>query len=160
MKKLPANVFRASVGAVIINTSGEVLALERKGIKDAWQMPQGGLDVEEEPYDAVLREVREETGLTVTDIELLEEYPEWLAYELPDNMRSKKLGRGQVQKWFLFRLVSSENAIQLDHDFHPEFSAWKWMTLTDLAVVTVPFRQRIYERLAEGFKVYLAKSIK
>jgi putative (di)nucleoside polyphosphate hydrolase len=156
MISLQKNVFRASVGAVIINNSGEVLALERSGIKDAWQMPQGGIEGDEDPVEAVIRELWEETGLDASDVELLEEYPEWLAYELPAEMRRTKFGRGQVQKWFLFRLVSSETSIQLDRTSPPEFASWKWMTLTELAKVTVPFRQTIYTHLVSGFAAYLA----
>jgi putative (di)nucleoside polyphosphate hydrolase len=153
----PSNVFRASAGAIIINGDGKVLALERLHIKGAWQMPQGGLKENEEPLDAALREVHEETGLAATDLELVAEYPEWLAYELPRDLQSGKYGRGQVQKWFLFRLTSSEDRISLDQDDGQEFSSWKWATLRELATVTAPFRQRIYERLASGFSQYLVE---
>lgn len=153
---LPSNVFRASAGAVIINTEGMVLALERVLFKNAWQMPQGGVEENETPYEAVLREVEEETGLSADDLELLDEYPEWLAYELPETMRTGKHGRGQVQKWFLFRLKSPESAIQLEQGKMTEFSRWKWMTLKELAAVTIPFRRSIYTHLAEGFAKYIA----
>jgi putative (di)nucleoside polyphosphate hydrolase len=156
-RSLPSNVFRASAGAIIINGGGKVLALERLHIKGAWQMPQGGLKENEEPLDAALREVQEETGLGATDLQLLAEYPEWLAYELPTNLQSGKSGRGQVQKWFLFRLTSSEDRITLDQPDGQEFSSWKWSTLGELAKVTAPFRQRIYARLASGFSQYLAE---
>jgi putative (di)nucleoside polyphosphate hydrolase len=154
---LPSNVFRASAGAIITNADGKVLALERMRIKGAWQMPQGGLKENEEPLDAALSEVQEETGLAAIDIQLLAEYPEWLAYELPKDTRSGKYGRGQVQKWFLFRLTSSEEKISLDQHDVQEFSSWKWTTLRELAKVTAPFRQRIYEKLANGFSQYLAE---
>ena len=120
-------------------------------------MPQGGLMENEEPFYAALREVQEETGLTVKDIQLLAEYPEWLAYELPKTLRSGKYGRGQVQKWFLLKLTSSEEKIILNQSSAQEFSSWKWMTLRELTQVTAPFRQRIYEKLAHNFSQYLAE---
>src|SRR5215472_8030515 len=115
--------FRANVGIVVMNGKWEVLALDRidkdvlkKGEKKGtgqWQMPQGGLDEGEEPEDAWKRELFEETKVAAKDVEHLGSYPEWLAYELPKEVRKKpavkkKQGRGQVQKWFFVRL--KENA--------------------------------------------------
>lgn len=150
-------VFRAGVGAMIINNQGKVLAFERIDVKDCWQLPQGGLEGNELPANAVVRELNEETGLTVDDVELLAEHPNWLAYEFPPEVRAKKLYRGQVQKWFLFRLVTSEKNIRLDHFEQQEFVAWRWMTIKELSGCTVSFKSGLYERVAQGFADYLAR---
>lgn len=142
--------FRANVGAVIVNDSGEALALERCDVAGAWQLPQGGLDADEEPLDGVLREIHEETGIVGDDLVLLAEYPEWLSYELPPEMRSSRTGRGQTQRWFLFRYIGDEATI--DPSAGGEFSAWRWMPLTRLAQLTVSFRQPVYRRLAAEFE--------
>lgn len=155
-RTLPLNAFRASTGAIIINQEGKVLALERLRIKDAWQLPQGGLEENEKPLDGVYREIREETGLESRDLQLLAEHPEWLAYELPEEMRSGKYGRGQVQKWFMFRLNASDDKIRLDTDTHQEFAAWQWMTFHELIGITIPFRKSVYQRVADYFSDYLA----
>ena len=105
-KKHFTQSFRAGVGAIILNEDGKVLGLERKDIPDAWQMPQGGLEENETPEQAVKREVCEETGIEASNLELIASTPGWLAYELPEEARSKKIGRGQVQRWFLFRFRS------------------------------------------------------
>ena len=139
--------FRANVGIVVMNLSGLVLACERTDVAGAWQLPQGGLQQGEEPLDAAYRELEEETGIGRKMIELVDEYPEWLAYELPPGSRNLKKGRGQVQKWFLFRFRGQEKDIQPGH----EFQSWKWMKLTDLAKETAPFRRPIYEKLARAF---------
>ena len=141
--------FRANVGAVIVNDDGEALALERSDVAGAWQLPQGGLDADEEPLDGVLREIHEETGIVREDLALLAEYPEWLSYELPPEMRSRRTGRGQTQRWFLFRFSGDEAAI--DPSAGDEFSAWRWMPLARLAQQTVSFRQPVYRRLAAEF---------
>ena len=141
--------YRASVGAVIVNTAGEVLAFERSGIADAWQLPQGGLEAGEEPRDAVVREIFEETGITAQNLTLLAEHPRLLSYELPPEMRSAKTGRGQTQRWFLFRFEGNPEAIELPVD--GEFNAWRWMGLTELAESTAPFRQDVYRQLALQF---------
>ena len=153
---LADNLFRANVGAVIINTRGEVLTLERIDIKDAWQLPQGGLDEDEDTLDAVFREIQEETGIDRSQLELIAEHPDWLAYELSPEKRSGKHGRGQVQKWFLLRFCGDDREINITDVETPEFSAWRWMRLADLSAITAPFRRPIYEKLRQAFSEYLS----
>ena len=152
MKKKRSQSFRAGVGAVILNTEGKVLALERKDIPGAWQLPQGGLE-DETPLEAVKREIHEETGIEAGDLKLLSEGSKLLAYELPPEARSKKTGRGQVQYWFLFRFIGQETAITLGDQ--EEFSAWKWMSMDKLVAKIVSFKQPVYQELAKEFKPYL-----
>lgn len=144
---LPDNVFRAGVGAVIFNRVGEVLACERSDHPGSWQLPQGGLREGEDPLDAVLREIEEETAIAAPALTLLGHYPEWLAYELEPPRRSGKHGRGQVQLWFYFRLAD-DVAVVVDHAHSREFSAARWVRFDELAATTIPFRQPLYRRLA------------
>jgi len=150
---LPAQYFRAGVGSAIVNSRGLVLALERADIPGAWQLPQGGLEASEEPLQAALREVAEETGISESDLELLDSCPEPLVYELPANARSEKTGRGQVQYWFLFRFHRSDNAINVKDG--GEFRAWKWVSFHTLQNSVADFRKRVYRRLAEQFRNYI-----
>jgi len=145
--------FRANVGAVIVNADGLVLALERKKIPGSWQLPQGGLDEGEEPQEAVRREIREETGIETVHLELLATTPRWLAYELPEESRSQKTGRGQVQKWFLFRFTGLDEAITMGDG--KEFRAWEWTSMQALLSKVVAFKQPVYQELGEYFKKYL-----
>jgi putative (di)nucleoside polyphosphate hydrolase len=155
-KSLRSNVFRANVGILIINSEGKVLALERSDIKGAWQFPQGGIKDHEGPLETAFREVQEETNLDESNLQFIAEYPEWLAYELPRENRSEKYGRGQVQKWFLFRFTGSDTCINLEQTKDQEFSSWKWMNIQDLIKGTVSFRRSIYNKLSDGFSQYLA----
>ncbi|TNF90392.1 MAG: RNA pyrophosphohydrolase [Gammaproteobacteria bacterium] len=147
--KARSQFFRASVGAVIVNARGQALAFERSGIPGAWQLPQGGLEAGEEPVEAVFREVFEETGIRQQELTLVRQHPDLLSYELPEEWRSEKTGRGQTQYWFLFRFNGDETRIELPEN--GEFSTWKWLPLAELAEMTATFRQAVYRRLAADF---------
>ncbi|MBI4705365.1 MAG: RNA pyrophosphohydrolase [Deltaproteobacteria bacterium] len=147
--------FRANVGVVVVDARGQVLALRRAGSADAWQMPQGGLKVGEEPREAAIRELGEETGLRPGDIEIVREHPQWLAYELPEAACSQKTGRGQVQKWFLCRLTDPDAGIALPGGKRAEFDAFRWMGLDELCEHTWEVRRPIYRELARFFAPHL-----
>ena len=148
-------VFRVGVGAVIINSQGKIMAFQRADNHGAWQLPQGGLNEGEEYIEGMFREVYEETGIKKENLQLLGEYPEWLAYELPKDIWERKRFRGQVHKWYLLKFTGDERKINLKKAKDNEFKAWKWMTFAELAEETLPFKKRIFQRLAEGFSEYL-----
>ncbi len=147
--------FRAGVGAIIINKKGLVLGMERKDFPKEWQFPQGGLDEGENLLDAVKREIREETGITESDIKFLAEFPRCTVYEFPENLRTKRVGhRGQVHHWYLFCLESSDEAITLGDK--KEFHNWRWMSMDDMIASVVSFKKPVYQELAEYFKLFLS----
>jgi len=159
MAPAEAPFFRANVGLAVIDESGRILAVERwpEGAH-RWQMAQGGIDEGEEPLDAAYRELHEELGLLPSDVELVAEHPEWLTYELPKHARALRLGLGQSQRWFLFRLVTGSDHIDLDVEDRerPELVRWRWTTLARLAEETWEPRRPIYRRLAEDWAELLA----
>src|SRR5690606_16137625 len=67
---IDADGFRPNVGIMVANAQGEVLWARRVG-QDAWQFPQGGINPEETPEDALYRELREEIGLLPEHVEVL-----------------------------------------------------------------------------------------
>ncbi len=141
--------FRANVGILVIDDQRNVLAFERSGEPDAWQLPQGGLDVGEEPLDAAYRELVEETGLAREDVEPLGEHPSWLAYELPPRFR-RKHWRGQVQRWFLFR-IRPDVTIDLADAVDDEFGDHRWMSMSELTRIVWEVRRPIYTELGRHF---------
>lgn len=155
MSDLP---YRRNVGAVLFNRAGQVLIARRADVAtDAWQLPQGGLDGEEDPRDAVLRELAEEIG--TAEARILGEVEDWLAYDLPPELLGKALRgryRGQLQKWFALGFTGTDAAIRLDLDPHPEFDAWRWADLEELPEIVVAFRRPIYQRLVQDFARFKA----
>ncbi|MDE2517242.1 MAG: RNA pyrophosphohydrolase [Rhodospirillales bacterium] len=155
MSDLP---YRPNVGAVLFNAAGLVLIARRADLPNAegapggWQLPQGGIDANEDPRRAVLRELAEEIG---TDrAEIIGEHPEWLTYDLPPELLGRALGgryRGQRQRWFALRFTGTDADIRLDADPHPEFDAWQWAPLATLPDLAAPFKRRIYQVLATSF---------
>lgn len=155
MSDLP---YRPNVGAVLFNRDGLVFVARRadmpnaEGAPGGWQLPQGGIDEGEDPRRAVLRELREEIG--TDNAEVIGEYPEWLTYDLPPALLGiawRGRYRGQRQRWFALRFTGQDSDIRLDLDPHPEFDAWRWITLQELPGIAVAFKRPIYEVLAKAF---------
>ena len=61
----------ATVGALIFNGSGEVLMIRTHKWSNLWGIPGGKIKWGEPSVDALRREIKEETGLDVTDIEFV-----------------------------------------------------------------------------------------
>ena len=138
--------FRANVVAVVTNAKGRVMAFERSDVAGAWQLPQGGVDDGETPEEAAWRELGEETGLGRQQVELVDEFPDWTAYEWPNGPR--KNGRmGQVQRWFTFRVLDDEVEPEPDG---VEFTSWKWVKREWLVDEVVDFRRPSYRRVLLG----------
>ncbi len=141
--------FRAGVGAVIFNSRGLVLALERSDNPGAWQFPQGGIEGQEEPEAAVIREVEEETGIAPGALELIRHHPRLLSYELPPKWRGPKVGRGQTQRWFLCRYLPADDRLSLP--VPGEFRQYRWLRFEALLPLVADFRRELYLALAREF---------
>jgi putative (di)nucleoside polyphosphate hydrolase len=150
--------YRPNVGAVLFNRDGKVFVARRADLPNAegapggWQLPQGGIDANEDPRAAVLRELEEEIGTARAAI--IGEHPDWLTYDLPPELVGVALGGrycGQRQRWFALQFLGEDKDIRLDLDPHPEFDAWRWAELAELPALAVGFKRAIYELLAESF---------
>ena len=152
-KKLP---LRVGVGAIVLNYNNLVFVGKRKDNPiDKWQMPQGGVEKNENLINAMKRELYEETS--IKSIEVLKELENWLSYELPVELLGKIWKgrfRGQKQKWFIVKFTGSENEINLNTK-HPEFIEWKWVNIDQLPDVIVDFKKNVYQKLKEEIKKFI-----
>ncbi len=150
--------YRACVGIMLVNSEGKVWIGDRIGYSDdshdtAWQMPQGGIDKGEEPFEAALRELQEEVG--TNKAEIVRESAHWYNYDLPKAIQGKALKgkfRGQTQRWFLLRFTGEDSDIDIAADAHQEFSAWRWADMDELTGLIVPFKRDVYERVVAEFR--------
>lgn len=153
-KTLDPKLFRANVGLALFSEAGHLFIGRRINGRGAfqWQMPQGGIDDGEDPAEAALRELEEEIGVSEKLVTILEETSDWLTYEFPTEVKRRMPGPyiGQRQKWFAFRFKGSDSDIRLDKHT-PEFDAWRWTRLQDVAGLIVPFKRPVYEEVARRF---------
>ncbi len=141
--------FRANVGIVLCNAQNQVLWAHRLGEDEqAWQFPQGGIHLDEDPEAAMYRELHEEIGLMPSDVELLGKTADWLAYRFD---RAKLTAKGlqyigQKQLWFLLRLLADDSKICLTIGEKPEFDAWRWVDYGYPVEHIVVFKRDVYRQ--------------
>jgi putative (di)nucleoside polyphosphate hydrolase len=149
---------RNGVGVVLLNSNNYVFVGKRiDNPKKFWQMPQGGIEKNENTFDAAKRELEEETG--VKSVKLIKELDEWLIYNLPKNLLGKIWKgkyRGQKQKWFVMRFLGDDKEINIKTK-HPEFVEWKWIELDKITEVVVDFKLNIYKKVRGEVKELLIK---
>jgi putative (di)nucleoside polyphosphate hydrolase len=149
--------YRRGVGVVLVNRAGLVfVGLRIDQTTESWQMPQGGVDDGEEPREAALRELAEETGCDKAEI--IAESAGWIAYDLPPALADsvwKARFRGQEQKWYVCRFTGETEDIDVTGVEHPEFSAWKWAAPDEALRLIVPFKRELYMRVFEELREHI-----
>jgi putative (di)nucleoside polyphosphate hydrolase len=152
--------YRPCVGIMLLNPQGLVWIGRRyqkqndDGIGHWWQMPQGGIDGNEDPAAAALRELEEETA--VHSAEIIAEAPGWYNYDLPEHLIGqswKGKYRGQTQKWFAARFTGKDSEINLAPPGHKqEFDQWRWVAMNQVIDDIVPFKKPVYEQVIAAFR--------
>jgi putative (di)nucleoside polyphosphate hydrolase len=143
--------FRPNVGIIVANDEGDVLWARRLR-QNAWQFPQGGIMPDETPEDALYRELYEELGLTPEDVKMIGCTRGWLHYRLPERLMRRHvqpLCIGQKQKWFLLRLIGSEDHVCFDRTDSPEFDRWRWVHYWYPLKQVIAFKRHVYRRALE-----------
>ena len=147
-KKLP---LRLGVGIIVLNNKNKIFVGKRidNQIGNHWQMPQGGVDKNENLLQAAKRELEEETSIKT--VKIIKEIDDWFIYYLPKNLLGKiwkgKYG-GQKQRWFIAKFIGNSQKINIKTQ-NPEFIDWKWIKIKDLSKVAVTFKVNVYSKLKE-----------
>ncbi|MBC8294917.1 MAG: RNA pyrophosphohydrolase [Pelagibacterales bacterium] len=144
---------RVGVGIALLNNKNKIFVGKRiDNPKSFWQMPQGGVDVNENYLDAAKRELKEETS--IKSVELIKELDGWLKYNLPENLLGKIWNgkySGQKQKWFVMKFLGEDNEINVKTKV-PEFLEWKWIDIDEITSIAVNFKLNIYKKVKEQIK--------
>lgn len=153
VKKLP---LRIGVGIIVLNDENKIFVGKRKDNPiNNWQMPQGGVEKNEDLLIAMKRELLEETS--IKSIKILKEIDEWMEYELPENLLGiiwKGKYRGQRQKWFITRFTGNDSEINLNTK-NPEFIDWKWIEMNKIPNEIVYFKKNLYENILVKLKKFI-----
>lgn len=143
--------FRANVGIILCNQNQQLFWGHRIGQLDAWQFPQGGIDPDETPEDAMYRELYEEVGLRPEHIKILGRTDRWLRYRLPHNLirrnpTSERTCIGQKQVWFMLEFVGNEDDFNLNAVDQPEFDLYKWVDYWLPLRDVIHFKRKVYDK--------------
>ena len=140
--------YRSGVGIVVLNKNNKVFVARRiDNPKNFWQMPQGGVDKNENFLTAAFRELDEETS--IKSVELIKELDGFITYNLPDHLLGiiwKGKYKGQTQKWFVMRFIGEDSEININTK-HPEFLEWKWVELSEITKLVVNFKLELYQEV-------------
>ena len=155
-RKLQGLPLRNGVGIVLLNNNNKIFVAKRiDNPKNFWQMPQGGVDKNENLLNAAYRELKEETS--IENVKLIKELDGFMTYELPSNLIGiiwKGRYRGQKLKWFVMRFLGNDNEININTR-NPEFLDWKWVELDKITEVVVKFKLEIYKKVKKEIKKIL-----
>ncbi|MCW9004069.1 MAG: RNA pyrophosphohydrolase [Gammaproteobacteria bacterium] len=154
--------FRPNVGIILSNPDGKVFWARRYG-QNAWQFPQGGIQNEESPADAMYRELYEETGLLPEHVELMGKTSDWLRYRLPKRMVRKNTSPvciGQKQIWFMLRMLGSDADFNLSTMDKPEFDHWCWVDYWHPMDEVVFFKRKVYQKALSELEYFVTLPVK
>lgn len=149
---MTTRTYRPAIGIIVVNERGQVLIARRNDMDDQWQFPQGGINSNETPHEAAIRELMEETGIDQNSVEFLGNTQTYLKYDYPPSVMQElnvsKTWRyaGQQVKFFLVRYFGSDEGIEVQSVPKPEFDAWKWVGYWEPLSLIVEFKRDMYER--------------
>ncbi len=159
--------FRPNVVGVIINKQNQVLVVQRtmdpKLVADSslnpareehWQFPQGGVDPNEEPQKAVLREMREELGLD--SLQVLGKASKCNQYLWNHTIRPLLFNpfpyKGQSQEIYFLKYLGDNDALKLEEK---ELGEYKWIEISEIETTLHFFRRDLAKIVTSEIGKYL-----
>jgi len=148
-------LYRLGVGAIIEN-NGLIFCATRisnknKAFEDTLQMPQGGIEENEDTYTAALREIYEETGIASDKIEYINHMKNWIYYDIPKEFIEQSNCIGQALIWYHFKFLGQDKDINLNIDTNPEFSEFFWKKGREIVDNSIFFKQAIHDEVFKYF---------
>lgn len=150
--------YRPCAGIVLFNDDGKVLVCARADKKsDRFQFPQGGIEENETPAEAALRELKEETSITSAEVILTIGEP--YIYNFPHMVRKKLLQQGQdylgqQTHWSLLHFTGTDEEINLETEV-PEFKSYKWINIMEAPSLIIHFKRQIYKKVCKILEPYM-----
>jgi 8-oxo-dGTP pyrophosphatase MutT (NUDIX family) len=139
---------RLGCSAVIFNEAREKVLLTKRADNDLWCLPGGGVDPGESVEETIIREVREETGLTVRVLRLIGVYSD------PNSLvvYNEKTAVQIVALNFETEIISGEPGLS------DETSDWGYYSLEEIDKLDMLLNH--HSRIQDAFKGEVAALIK
>jgi putative (di)nucleoside polyphosphate hydrolase len=144
---------------LIYNRKGQLFLGERYGKAGHWQFPQGGVEARESLRTNVLRELKEEIGISRKQIGVvtkLKARHRYLWKKIPAYARGRWIG--QAQTFWLVEFIGEDVDIDLEATDDREFQDWKWCSVTTVRKVAARERIAGYEQALKEFLEFRKKA--
>jgi len=142
-------IYRSAVAAILQDRSGRILICERSDTPGAWQFPQGGLESDETPVEALAREVLEEISLPRDSYSIAAVRGPY-RYRFPAGITKKGFG-GQAHHYFLLRLRGPKRLINTA-TANEEFRQTRWIRPQEFDLGWLPpMKRRAYRHVLRDF---------
>ncbi len=155
MKNTNQLPYRSGVGMMVFNDEKKIFVGKRIDNQEAWQMPQGGINKDEDIESAAKRELFEETG--IQSIRIIKRSEKIYTYDLPQHLLGKIWKgkyKGQKQTWFLIKFLGPDSEININQK-HPEFNDWMWVDIQKLPELIVSFKKDLYLSVVKEFSNFI-----
>ena len=142
--------YRKCAGVIVFNDTKKVLVCARNDNQSFnWQFPQGGIEFNENPLDAALRELREETS--IVSVRPVKTLLSPLRYDFPVDVLQKPIAQkyiGQEVYWSLLYFFGQDDEINLSTN-EPEFKAYEWVNPQEAVSRIIDFKKEVYQQAVQ-----------